>query len=53
MKYELTENVKKAINEFEEILKIFVNPEKIKKEDIEYIKQKLEYAIKIIQEMED
>ena len=53
MKYELTENVKKAINEFEEMLKIFASSEKVKKEDIEYIKQKLEYAIKVISEMED
>lgn len=52
MKYELTENVKKAIEEFELDLEAFTKNFKQKKEALEVAKQKVEEAIKMVEEIE-
>ena len=48
MKYQLTENVKKAISEFEELLKSFLHYQNKKKEILEEAKKKVENAIHLI-----
>ena len=52
MKYTLTENIKKSINEFEELLKIFSHKQKDKKKDVQEVKKKVEDAISLITKME-
>lgn len=53
MEYVLTENIKKSINEFEELLKTFSHKQQDRAEDIQEVKQKIENAISLITEMEE
>lgn len=48
MKYQLTDNVKKAIAEFEELLKNFTQIQNKKKEILKEAKKKVENAISLI-----
>ena len=52
MKYKLTENIKKSIQEFEEELKTLVNTQKNKQKELEEVKKKINNAISLIQKME-
>jgi ElaB/YqjD/DUF883 family membrane-anchored ribosome-binding protein len=53
MKYEITENVKKSINDFEETLKNLLENNNSKKQEIENAKQKIQNALELIKKMEE
>jgi hypothetical protein len=52
MKYELTENIKKAIKDFDELLKKISEIKQMREDEKKEMKQKLEYALSLIKEME-